>query len=187
MAKSLYIIDGHAHIYAAYYARITGELTGPSGEPTKATYIFTMAMLGLIQRRRPDMLVVAMDSKVPTFRVKIYPQYKANRAAMPDDLPGQIDRIEQILDAMNIPMLRVPGYEADDIIGTLAKKASAEEMDVYLCSKDKDLLQLLDERVRAFDIKQDLEFDIARLKEEMGVTPSQFLDALALRKNPDLQ
>ncbi|HLB75355.1 MAG TPA: DNA polymerase I, partial [Sedimentisphaerales bacterium] len=161
--------------------RITGELTGPSGEPTKATYIFTMAMLGLIQRRRPDMLVVAMDSKVPTFRVKIYPQYKANRAAMPDDLPGQIDRIEQILDAMNIPMLRVPGYEADDIIGTLAKKASAEEMDVYLCSKDKDLLQLLDERVRAFDIKQDLEFDIARLKEEMGVTPSQFLDALALQ------
>jgi len=181
MAKSLYIIDGHAHIYAAYYARMTGDLTAPSGEPTKATYIFTMAMLGLIQRRHPDMLVVAMDSKVPTFRVGIYPQYKANRAAMPEDLPRQIDRIEQILDAMNIPILRVPGYEADDIIGTLAKKASAEEMDVYLCSKDKDLLQLLDERVRAFDIKQDLEFDLVRLKEEMGVTPSQFLDALALQ------
>ena len=181
MAKSLYIIDGHAHIYAAYYARMTGELTAPSGEPTKATYIFTMAMLGLIQRRKPDMLVVAMDSKVPTFRVGIYPEYKANRAAMPDDLPGQIDRIEQILDAMNIPILRVPGYEVDDIIGTLAKKASAEKMDVYLCSKDKDLLQLLDERVRAFDIKQDLEFDPVRLKEEMGVTPSQFLDALALQ------
>ena len=181
MAKTLYIIDGHAHIYAAYYARMTGDLTAPSGEPTKATYIFTMAMLGLIQRRQPDMLVVALDSKEPTFRVEIYPEYKANRSAMPDDLPGQIDRIEQILDAMNIPTLRLPGYEADDIIGTLAKKASAEEMDVYLCSKDKDLLQLLDERVRAFDIKKDMEFDVARLKEEMGVTPSQFLDALALQ------
>jgi len=181
MAKTLYIIDGHAHIYAAYYARMTGDLTAPSGEPTKATYIFTMAMLGLIQRRQPDMLVVALDSKEPTFRVEIYPEYKANRSAMPDDLPGQIDRIKQILDAMNIPTLRLPGYEADDIIGTLAKKASAEEMDVYLCSKDKDLLQLLDERVRAFDIKKDLELDVAGLKEKMGVTPSQFLDALALQ------
>ena len=109
MAKTLYIIDGHAHIYAAYYAPMRAQLTGPSGEPTKAAYIFTMAMLGLIQRNEPDMLVVAMDSKAPTFRAKIYPEYKANRSEMPEDLPGQIARIEQILDAMNIPRLKNTG------------------------------------------------------------------------------
>ena len=143
MAKSLYIIDAHAHIYAAYYAPMRGQLTSPSGEPTKATYIFTMAILGLIQRRKPYMLVVALDSKAPTFRSKIYTDYKAHRPPMPDDMPAQIDRIEQILDAMNIPRLRVDGFEADDIIGTLAKKASADGMDVFICSGDKDVLQLL--------------------------------------------
>jgi len=78
MAKKLYIIDGHAYIYAAYYARMRQKLTSPAGEPTNATYIFTMALLGLIQRRNPDMLVVAMDSKAPTFRSDIYSEYKAN-------------------------------------------------------------------------------------------------------------
>ena len=84
MAKTLYIIDGHAHIYAAYYAPMRQKLTGPSGEPTKAAYIFTNAILGLIQRRNPDMLVVAMDSKAPTFRSEIYTDYKAHR---PPPLP----------------------------------------------------------------------------------------------------
>ncbi|GAF83005.1 unnamed protein product, partial [marine sediment metagenome] len=138
MAKKLYIIDGHAHIYAAYYARMR-PLTSPSGEPTNATYIFTMALLGLIQRQNPDMLVVAMDSKAPTFRVEMYHDYKANRPPMPDDMPVQIDRIEQILEAMNIPVFRLDGFEADDIIGTLAKKASADGIDTYICAKDKDM------------------------------------------------
>ena len=95
MAKTLYIIDGHAHIYAAYYAPMR-LLTSPTGEPIKATYVFTTALLGLIERKKPDMLVVAMDSKAPTFRAEIYPEYKAHRPPMPDDLPVQIDRIEQI-------------------------------------------------------------------------------------------
>ena len=93
MAKTLYIIDGHAHIYAAYYAPMRGQLTSPAGEPTKAAYIFTMALVGLIQRHKPDMLAVALDSKAPTFRSEIYPQYKATRPPMPDDMPMQIDRI----------------------------------------------------------------------------------------------
>lgn len=181
MAKTLYIIDGHAHIYAAYYAPMRGQLTSPSGEPTKAAYIFTMAMLGLIQRNRPDMLVVAMDSKAPTFRTKIYPEYKAQRSEMPDDLPGQIERIEQILDAMNIPRLSLDGYEADDIIGTLAKKASADGHQTLICSNDKDILQLLDENTSAYNIKKGLRTDVAALKANMGVTPEQFLDALALQ------
>lgn len=181
MAKELYIIDGHAHIYAAYYAPMRGQLSGPTGEPTKAVYIFTTALVGLIQRRQPAMLVVALDSKAPTFRSDIYPDYKANRPPMPDDLPGQIDRIEQILEAMNIPVLRVDGFEADDIIGTLAKRAGADGHDCLLCSKDKDLLQLLDEHVSMYDIKTDTLTDVAAMVEKMGVRPDQFIDCLALQ------
>ena len=181
MAKELYIIDGHAHIYAAYYAPMRGQLSGPTGEPTKAVYIFTTALVGLIQRRQPDMLVVALDSKAPTFRSDIYPEYKAHRPPMPEDLPGQIGRIEQILEAMNIPMLRVDGFEADDIIGTLAKRAGGDGHNCLLCSKDKDLLQLLDERVSLYDIKTDTLTDVAAMVEKMGVRPEQFIDCLALQ------
>ncbi len=181
MAKTLYIIDGHAHIYAAYFAPMTQRLTGPSGEPTKATYIFTMAVLGLIERQKPDMLAVAMDSKEPTFRSEIFPEYKAQRPPMPDDMPGQIDRIEQILEAMNVPVLRVNGYEADDIIGTLAKKAGRDGCDVFICSNDKDILQLLDDRIRTFDMKRGAVRDLKTMADEMGITPGQWLDCLALQ------
>jgi len=181
MTKKLYIIDGHAHIYAAYYARIGGQLTSPLGEPTNATYIFTMAMLSLIQRHKPDMLVVALDSKEPTFRSDIYAEYKANRPPMPDDLPGQINRIEQILEAMNIPTLRLDGFEADDIIGTLAKRAGADGYECLLCSKDKDLLQLLDEHISMLDVKTDTLTDVKAMFEKMGIRPEQFVDCLALQ------
>jgi DNA polymerase-1 len=181
MPKKLFIIDGHAHIYAAYYAPMRQRLTSPSGEPTKATYIFTMAILGLIQRQKPDMLVVAMDSKTPTFRTKIYPEYKAHRPPMPDDMPAQINRIEQILDAMNIPVLRLNGFEADDVIGTLAKKVAANGHDCLICSGDKDILQLLDDRISAFDIKTDTRTDVQTMVEQMGIMPEQFIDCLALQ------
>jgi len=181
MAKKLYIIDGHAHIYAAYYAPMGGQLTSPSGEPTKAAYIFTMAILGLIQRRNPEMLVVAMDSKAPTFRKEMYAEYKANRKEMPEDLPGQIVRIEQILEAMNIPTLKLDGFEADDIIGTLAKKAGADGHECLLCSKDKDLLQLIDGNISTFDIKTDTLTDVGAMFERMGIRPEQFIDCLALQ------
>ncbi|MHC4626679.1 MAG: 5'-3' exonuclease H3TH domain-containing protein [Planctomycetota bacterium] len=181
MAKKLYIIDGHAHIYAAYYAPMRGQLSSPAGEPTKAVYIFTMALLGLIERHKPDMVAVALDSKAKTFRSDIYPEYKANRPPMPDDLPPQIDRIEEILGAMNIPRLRLDGYEADDIIGTLAKKAAADGHQCLICSKDKDMLQLIDEDISTFDIKTDTKTDLEAMIEKMGVTPEQFIDCLALQ------
>jgi len=181
MAKTLYIIDGHAHIYAAYFAPMRQKLTSPSGEPIQAAYIFTTAILGLIQRRKPDMLAVAMDTKAPTFRSEIYTEYKANRAPMPDDMPSQIKRIEQILDAMNVPILRLDGFEADDCIGTLAKKASADGYDCFICSNDKDVLQLLDEHVSTFNIKTDTIMDAAKMVEQIGVAPEQFIDCLALQ------
>ncbi len=181
MAKKLYIIDGHAHIYAAYYAPMRQQLVSPAGEPTKATYIFTNTLLGLIKNQKPDMLVVAMDSKAPCFRSEIYPKYKAHRPPMPDDLPVQIGHIDKILAAMNIPTFRIDGFEADDLIGTLAKKASKAGIDVYICSKDKDMLQLLDEHVCTFDIKTAKRVDPDSMQMEMKISPSQFVDCLALQ------
>ncbi|MHC4721394.1 MAG: 5'-3' exonuclease H3TH domain-containing protein, partial [Planctomycetota bacterium] len=180
MAKNLYIIDGHAHIYAAYFAPMR-PLTSPAGEPTKATYVFTAAVLGLIERVKPDMLVVALDSKAPTFRAEIYPDYKAHRPPMPDDMPAQIDRIEQILVAMNIPILRLDGFEADDIIGTLATNASSRGIDTYICSKDKDMLQLLDKHICTYNMKNDERTTLDSMQREMKLTPEQFLDVLALQ------
>ncbi|MHC4905691.1 MAG: DNA polymerase I [Planctomycetota bacterium] len=180
MPKKLYIIDGHAHIYSAYYAPMR-PLTGPSGEPTKAVFVFTTALLGLIDRAKPDMLVVTMDSKAPSFRVEMYPEYKAHRPPMPEDLPGQIAHIERVLEAMNIPMLRVDGWEADDLIGTLCREATEKGIDAYICSKDKDMLQLLNEHVVAYDIKKDIVTDTKTLKEDKGLTPEQFIDVLALQ------
>jgi len=180
MAKRLYIIDGHAQIYAAHYAQMR-ELTSPSGEPTKATYIFTTAILGLIRNQNPDMLAVAMDSKAPTFRSEVYSDYKAHRPPMPDDMPAQIDRIEQILTAMKIPILRVDGFEADDIIGTLAKKAAKDGIDTYICTKDKDMYQLVDEHTYLFDMKKGEIIDDDALYEKYKIHPKDFIDVLALQ------
>ena len=179
-SKTLYIIDGHAHIYAAFYAPMS-HLTSPSGEPTWVSYIFTMTLLGLIQNRKPDMLVVAMDSKTPTFRREIYPEYKAHRPPMPDDMPAQINRIEQILAAMKIPILRVNGFEADDVIGTLAKKASKEGFDTYICAKDKDMYQLVDDHTYIFDVKKGDILDDDTLFEKYKIKPEHFIDVLALQ------
>ncbi len=180
MAKSLYIIDGHAHIYAAYFARMR-PLTSPSGEPIQATYIFTTAILGLIRNRKPDMLAVAMDSKVPSFRAEIYADYKAHRPPMPDDMPQQIGRIEQILEAMNVPVLRIDGFEADDIIGTLAKKAAKKNIDVYICAKDKDMYQLVDDHIYIYDMKKGDILDDDELYKKYKFEPRHFIDVLALQ------
>jgi DNA polymerase-1 len=180
MAKTLYVIDGHAHIYAAYYAPMRQRLTSPAGEPTKATYIFTTALVGLVEKQKPDMLAVAMDGPAPTFRSDLFADYKAHRPPMPDDMPVQINRIEQILDAMRIPVLQVEGFEADDVIATLAKRASDDSIDVYICSKDKDLLQLLDDRIHVFDMKTGKITDSRVMREEMGIGPEQIVDCLAL-------
>ena len=180
MAKTLYIIDGHAHIYAAHFAPMRQQLSSPSGEPTKATYIFTTALLGLIEKQKPDMIAVAMDCKAPTFRTEVFAEYKANRPPMPEELPVQVDRIKEILGAMRIPVLCLDGYEADDIIGTLAKKAAGDGLDVLICSKDKDILQLLDHNVRTYDIKTGKITDSETMKQEMGIWPGQIVDCLAL-------
>ena len=181
MKKKLYIIDGHAHIYSAYYAPMRQMLKSSSGEPTKATYIVTSVLLGLLQHKKPDYIVIALDSKAPSFRNELFPDYKAHRPPMPEDMPQQIKRLEQIFSAMNIPVIKKDGFEADDIIGTLARQASAKDMEVFICSKDKDMLQLLDDNVVLYDVKKDESKDTSWLQAEMGITPKQFVDVLAIQ------
>jgi DNA polymerase-1 len=182
MAETLYIIDGHSHIYAAYYAPLNQRLSSPTGEPTKAVYIFTTMLLKLLESKNPDMLVVAMDSKEPSFRAEIYREYKAHRQPMPEDMPKQIQRIEDILNAMNIPIVRRSTFEADDIIGTLAAKGAKQGLDVYICSKDKDMNQLLTNKgVYLYDARSDVVTDAATFQKETGLSPAQFIDVLALQ------
>ena len=180
MLKTLYILDGHAQIYAAYFARTGSNLTSPAGEPTKATYIFTTILLKLLKEKKPDLLAVAMDAPGPTFRHKLYDQYKANRPAMPEDLPSQIRRIDQILTAMGITSISIPGFEADDIIGTLARLGEGQGFEVYICSRDKDFEQLLKPGVAMFDLQNDAVLDVEKLMETKGITPGQVIDILAL-------
>ncbi len=179
-SNTLYIIDGHALIYAAFYAPIGSNLTSPTGEPTKATYIFTTMILKLLRERKPDLLTVTMDSKGPCFRHQLYKDYKANRPPMPDELASQIRRIDEILAAMKIPVLREDGYEADDLIAAVTGQARSQGYNVCICSKDKDLEQLLADAVVMYDPASGSERDVAGLMQKKGITPEQVVDVLAL-------
>ncbi len=180
MPQTLYIIDGHAQIYAAYYAPMSANLTAPDGEPTRATYIFTTMLIKLLRECRPDYICVAMDAPGPTFRHEIYPNYKANRPAMPEDLPPQIARVHDILEAFNIPIISIPGFEADDIIGTLTRIIKEKGLQTCIVSRDKDLEQLLDENTFMYDPRKDATRTSETLLDDKGLRPDQFIDALAL-------
>jgi DNA polymerase-1 len=180
MKETLYIIDGHAQIFAAYFAPFSAELTSPGGEPTKATYIFTNMLLKLINEQKPDKLVVAMDAKGPTFRHEMYEAYKANRPDCPEDLPIQIERIKEILAAMQITTCIKEGYEADDLIGTLALEGADKGYKVYICSRDKDLEQLIRDQVVLFNPKDGTITDAEALMEKKGIRPDQVVDTMAL-------
>jgi DNA polymerase-1 len=180
MPQTLYIIDGHAQIFSAYFAPMTGNLTSPSGEPTKATYIFTTMLFKLLKESKPDMLVVTLDAPGATFRNELYDQYKANRPPIPEDLPVQINRIAAVLQAMNIPTFSMEGYEADDLIGTLVKKGAEKGFQIYICSKDKDLEQLIGPQVAMLSLKNGDVTDEAALLEKKGIRPNQVIDVLSL-------
>ncbi len=180
MAKTLYIIDGHSQIYRAYYAPFR-DLTSPDGEPTRATYVFCSMLLKLIQERRPDYLAMALDGPTAKLqRKQIYPEYKATRKPMPEDLPVQIERIIKIVRAMGIPLLELPGYEADDIIATAAEKHGKGDLEVFVVSRDKDLDQILSANVRLYDPMKDEVIDSNTLQEKKGYTPAQAVEIQAL-------
>ena len=179
-AKTLYLIDGHAQIYRAYYAPF-GNLTSPTGEPTRAVHVFTQMVLNLLRDRKPDYLVMVMDvSDKTVFRVQIDPDYKANRDRSPEDLEPQIERIVSIVEAMGIPILRLEGYEADDIMATLCRRLACDDLDVFLVSRDKDLDQLLNDHVRMYDPGKDVIFDVQAMIEAKGYGPDMAVEAQML-------
>ncbi len=182
--KKLFLIDGYLHLHRAFHAPIGTTLTSPSGEPVNCTYIFMTALLKLIREQEPDALVVAMEGKCKPFRNELYAEYKANRTYPTDDFILQRDRVEAILAAMHIPVLRVDGFEADDIIGTVSKKAQADGYEVFICSTDKDMSQLLDHDIHMFDMKTGKLTDVQGLVEKIGVSPEKFIDYLALQGDP---
>jgi DNA polymerase I len=178
MVKKLFLIDGHAHCYRAFYA--LPHLTSPDGRPTNAIYGFTGMLLKMLREQKPDYIVAVFDLPGPTFRHKQFAEYKAQRKPMPEDLVAQIPVIHEIVRAANVPLITREGYEADDIIGTLAKRASAQGIDVFIATGDKDALQLLDEHVRVFDTKRGTEYTAADLREDKGISPGQVTDMMAL-------
>lgn len=184
MSKSFYIIDGHAQIYRSYYAPFR-QLNSPSGEPTRATHTFCQSLFNLIRTRRPDYLAMVLDvSDRTVFRCDIYPDYKANREPPPEDLPPQADRIIQIVQAMGIPVFRKEGFEADDLLATIAQRLANEDVDLYLVSRDKDLDQLISDRVFLFDPMKDEVLDRGKLMETKGYTPEQAVDIQTLSGDP---
>ncbi len=179
--KSFYIIDGHAQIYRAYFAPFR-ELTSPTGEPTKATFVFTQWLINLIQQRKPDYLAMVIDSggDEGVFRKEIFPEYKANRQPKPADFPVQEQRILKIVRDAKIPVFEKPGFEADDIIATMAKKLCEDDWQIYIVSKDKDLRQVLRPCVAMYDMQSGDVIDAARMEAEQGYTPAQAIDVQTL-------
>jgi len=180
--QSLYLIDGHAQIYRCYYAPF-GELTAPSGEPTKATYVFCRMLLNLARQQRPDYLGMVLDVRTETvFRRQLYAEYKAHRPPPPEDLEPQQDRIVAILEALQIPVVRLEGFEADDLMATIVRQVRENQpnLRVVLVSKDKDMEQLLGQDVVMYDPNKDELLDADGLEALKGFRPDQAIDVQAL-------
>jgi len=175
---SLYLIDGSSYIYRAYYA--IRHLSSPTGFPTNALYGFTQMLLKVLKDRNPGHVAVVFDAGRRTFRTELFPEYKANRSAMPEDLVPQIEPIKEMVRALNIPVLELENYEADDIIGTMARQCEAQGMDVVVVTGDKDLMQIVTESVTLLDTMKDKSSGIAEVIERFGVEPERVVDVLGL-------
>lgn len=146
--KKFVIIDAMALAYKGYYAFISRPLTNSKGEPTSAVFGFVNQLLKIIEDTNPDYIAVAFDSKEKTFRHEKYENYKSSREAMPEDMIPQIQRIKEIIEAFNIPIYILPGYEADDLVGTAVKKAEQNGFLSYAITPDKDYVQLITKNVK---------------------------------------
>ena len=184
MPSTLYLIDGHALAYRMYFALTAGGSSArwqtSRGEPTAGTYGFARELLRIIEQESPDYIAVAFDTG-KTFRDKIFPAYKGTRAKMPDDLSPQIGRIRAMIDAFNIPRLEMEGYEADDVLGSIARTAAEQGLGVKIITGDRDLLQLVNERTTVYLAGDDQNYitdeDVVK---KLGVPPAQVVDYKAL-------
>ena len=185
--NTFYLIDGFAQMFRSYYA-IRNSMTSPvTGEPTNATFAFTDMLLKIYRAYQPAYLAMAMESKGKTFRDEFYPEYKASRDPAPEDFKQQVPRMIEIAQAFGVTVIQVERYEADDIIATLAHQTQQGEFDppegkasppltLRMVSKDKDLEQVISDRVVLFDAHKDEVIDAAALKEKRGITPAQAID-----------
>ena len=175
---TIYLIDGSSYIYRAYYA--IRHLSSPKGFPTNALYGFIQMLLKVIKDKKPDHLAVIFDAGRLTFRNEIYADYKANRIAMPDDLRQQIAPIKEAVRAFNIPALELSGFEADDIIGTIARDCAERGMAAVVVTGDKDLMQIVTDNVTLLDTMKDKVSGPAEVVERFGVGPELVIDILGL-------
>lgn len=166
-------------MYRAFFA-IPGNFSTSGGVPTNATYGFATMFRKLMSGRRPDYGAVVFDAPGATFRDDKYPEYKANRPRMAPDLRTQLPYIDRVVEAHRFPILRVPGYEADDVIGTLTKQARARDWEVLIVSGDKDFAQLISDDVKMIDTLRDVTYDPELVRKKWGVLPEKFVDYLAL-------
>ena len=176
--KTLYLIDGTAYIYRAYHA-IRG-LTNSTGLPTNAAFGFTRILIKLIEDRSPEYVVMFFDAKGPTFRHKIYKDYKANRPPMPEDLSVQIPHIKKITQGFKIPVIEMQGFEADDLIGTFSLKAEGVGFSVVMVTGDKDFVQLVTDKAIIWDPMKEKTIDMKTVRESFGVEPNQMIDVMGL-------
>ncbi|MFR9649057.1 MAG: PIN domain-containing protein, partial [Rikenellaceae bacterium] len=169
--KRLYLIDAYALIFRYYYAFINRPMRSKSGMNTSIIFGFTKFLRDIIQREKPDMLGVAFDPPGGCFRRELYPEYKANRGATPEDIIESVPYVKEVVEAMGIPILQVAGYEADDVIGTLSKKGTEAGYEVFMVTPDKDYGQLVTPRCKIYKQKDNLVeiVDVEAINSKYGI------------------
>jgi DNA polymerase I len=179
---SLYLIDGHNVLYRTFFG--VPRLSAPDGTPTNVVLGVARILLKILREERPDAIVAVFDSREPTPRHELYPEYKANRLKTPEDLAAQIPVVDEMIDALGVRRLSIPGAEADDIIGTLSRRAEERGMDVVIVSSDKDMYQLVSPRVKVRDGLKEHAVGEAQVVEVFGVPPGKVAELLALAGDP---
>ncbi len=178
--NKLVLIDGSSYLYRAFHATSRAGMATSSGQPTGAVRTITNMIKKLRDQQQTDYFAVVFDAKGKTFRHDMYKEYKANRPPMPDELRSQVNYVHQIIEAQGIPLVIESGVEADDVIGTLAKRAEEQGLDVLISTGDKDMAQLVTDKVTIIDTMSDSTYDPEGVEEKFGVTPDQIIDYLAL-------
>ena len=176
--RTVYLIDGTAYIHRAYHA--IQSLTNSRGLPTNAVFGFTRMLIKLMAERSPEYAAMFFDARGPTFRHRLFPAYKANRPPMPADMALQIPYIKEITAGYRLPIFEMAGYEADDLIGTLARRLEQEGFAVVMVTSDKDFVQLITERTSIWDPMKETSTDFASVKKQLGVNPAQMVDVMGL-------
>ena len=182
--ERLFLLDGMALAYRAYFSFISRPLLNSKGENTGAIFGFVNTLMKILNDEKPEHIAVVFDTKEPTFRHKMYEQYKATREKMPEDMSSQMDKLKEVVSAFNVPGLELPGFEADDIMGTLAREAERQHIETYLVTGDKDFMQLISPLIKMYKPgKRGDEWEIideSGVKKKFGVKPAHVIDVLGL-------